>query len=216
MSRDYYSILGVPRDASEAAIRERFRQLARERHPDRFRGTDKEAAEAEFQAVTEAFNVLMDPARRREHDGELAAPKSGASTGIDQEQLAKVYLQRGVRAYKAKSYRDAADNFDRATRATADNPQAWYLLALACSHEPRFQTKAREAIARACELASMNETYLRAAGRIYANAGDMDQAERYYNEALKWSANDPAIQAELEELKSSRSKGRFNLFGGKS
>jgi len=215
MSRDYYAILGVPRDVSEASIRERFRQLARERHPDRFRGEEKERAEEEFQAVTEAFNVLMNAERRRDHDAELAAPKSTDTTGIDKEQLARVYLQRGVRAYKAKSYRDAADNFDRATRATADNPRAWYLLALACSREPRFQTKAREAIARACELASMNETYLRAAGRIYANAGDMERAERYYNEALKWSANDPAIQRELEELKSSR-KGRFNLFGGKS
>jgi curved DNA-binding protein CbpA len=215
MSRNYYAILGVPRDASESAIRDRFRHLARERHPDRFQGAEKARAEEEFQAVTEAFNVLMDAERRRDHDAELAAPKSTDTTGIDQVQLAKVYLQRGVRAYKAKSYRDAADNFDRATRATDGNAQAWYLLALACSHEPRFAAKAREAIARACELASMNETYLRAAGRIFANAGDVERAEEYYNEALKWSANDPAIQRELEELKSSR-KGRFNLFGGKS
>jgi curved DNA-binding protein CbpA len=212
MSRDYYAVLGVPRDASEATIRDRFRQLARERHPDRFRGAEKERAEHDFQATTEAFNVLMNPVRRRQHDAELAAPKAGASTGIDQEQLSKVYLQRGVKAYKEKSYREAADSFERATRATPGHAPAWYSLALACSRDERYLPKAREAISRACELDAMNETYLRAAGRIFGHSGDLARAERYYNEALKWSANDPEIQRELDELKGSR-KGRFSLFG---
>lgn len=215
MSRDYYAILGVSRDAGEAAIRERFRQLAREGHPDRFQGEQKARAEEAFQAVTEAFNVLLDPVRRREHDAELASQKSSGKQGggIDQEQLAKVYMQRGVRAYKEKSYREAADNFDRATRAAPENAQAWYSLALACSREERFQARAREAIAEACKLQPMNEAYLRAAGRIFAKAGDVEAAEKYYEEALKWSAGDAAIRQELEELRSSRKQGRFSLFG---
>lgn len=213
MSNDYYSILGVPRDASLAVIRDRFRQLARERHPDRFQGEEKVRAEEEFQAITEAFNVLMDPERRRQFDDELAAPKGAtAQEGIDREQLAKVYVQRGVKAYKAKNYREAADNFERATDSAPEWGKAWYSLALACSREKRYKTKARGAIARACELAPMNETYLRAAGRIYAAAGDMERAEDYYEEALKWSADDPEIRRELEELKSSQ-RGRFSLFG---
>lgn len=215
MSPDYYSILGVSRDAGPAAIRDRFRQLARERHPDRFRGEEKARAEEEFQAVTEAFNVLMDPERRREHDAELAAPREAKSTGIDQQQLAKVHLQRGVRAYKGKDFRTAMENFDHATRATPDNAQAWYSLALACSHDERYHGKAREAIRTACELKPMNETYLRAAGRIHARAGDVERAESYYREALKWSADDPEIRRELEELTSSKKSG-FSLFGGRS
>ena len=213
MNRDYYAILGVPRDAGEAAIRERFRQLARERHPDRFRGEEKARAEEEFQAVTEAYNVLVDPERRRQHDGELSTPRTARQTGIDQDQLLKVYLQRGIRAYKEKRYREAADNFDRATRAAPDHAQAWYSLALACSREERFVDRAGTAIARACELAPMNETYLRAAGRIFARRGELDRAEGYYNEALIWSADDPAILQELEELRASRKGRGFSLFG---
>lgn len=213
MSNDYYSILGVSRDASLAVIRDRFRQLARERHPDRFQGEEKVRAEEDFQAITEAFNVLMDPERRRQFDEEQAAPKGASGQeGIDQDQLAKVYVQRGVQAYKAKKYREAADNFDRATRSAPEWGKAWYSLALACSREERYKAKAREAIARACELAPMNETYLRAAGRIFAAAGDLRRAEEYYGEALKWSADDPEIQKELDELRSAQ-KGRFSLFG---
>ena len=156
---------------------------------------------------------MTDPERRRQHDAELASPRPPRKTGVDEEQLLKVYLQRGVRAYKEKRYAEAADNFDRATRAAPDHAQAWYSLALSCSREPRFAGRARDAIARACELAPMNEGYLRAAGRIFARAGDLDRAEAYYNQALEWSANDPAIRRELDELRSARKGRGFSLFG---
>ncbi len=220
MSRDYYSILGVSRDAGAAVIRERFRQIARERHPDRFRGEEKVKAEEDFQAVTEAFNVLNDPERRRQYDAELASPggksQSGQS-GYDPQELAKVHMQRGVRAYKEKNYLRAADEFDAATRAAPEMAKAWYSLALACSREPRFASRAGKAIAKACELKPMNETYLRAAGRLFARAGDMGKAEHYYTEALKWSADDPAIRKEWEELAGAKKSGKgFSLFGKSS
>ena len=63
MSRevDYYVLLGVARDASEAEIRERFRTLAREAHPDRAPAARKAEAESKFQDLTEAVNVLTSP-----------------------------------------------------------------------------------------------------------------------------------------------------------
>ena len=66
MSRDadYYGLLGVAKDASAVEIRERFRALARERHPDRAPAGKKAEAEAEFQMLTEAVNVLTNPERR--------------------------------------------------------------------------------------------------------------------------------------------------------
>src|SRR6202035_951938 len=108
MAKDFYAILGVPRTASEDQLRQRFRELARERHPDRFRGEEKARAEKDFQDITQAFNVLSDPERRRSHDRELARPQEIS----DPRQLVRVYLQRGIRAYKEKNYFEAADNFD--------------------------------------------------------------------------------------------------------
>jgi hypothetical protein len=54
MKVNYYEILGVERSASEQEIRDRFRKLARENHPDRYRGPDKADAERKFQTITEA------------------------------------------------------------------------------------------------------------------------------------------------------------------
>ena len=65
-TRDYYEILGVPRDASEPEIKKAYRQLARTHHPDVNQG-DK-SSEEEFKAINEAYSVLSDPERRAHYD----------------------------------------------------------------------------------------------------------------------------------------------------
>ena len=65
-SKDYYSILGVNRDASEKDIRQAYRRLARQHHPDVNPG-DK-TAEAKFKAVNEAYEVLSDKEKRKKYD----------------------------------------------------------------------------------------------------------------------------------------------------
>jgi molecular chaperone DnaJ len=66
MPRDYYEVLGVPRDAGEAEIKKAFRQLARELHPD-VNDHDPEAEE-KFKAAAEAYEVLSDAERRQTYD----------------------------------------------------------------------------------------------------------------------------------------------------
>lgn len=66
MPRDYYEVLGVPRNASEADIKKAYRKLARQYHPDRNPG-DKQA-EARFKEVQEAYDVLNDKAKREQYN----------------------------------------------------------------------------------------------------------------------------------------------------
>jgi len=74
---DFYEVLGVSRDADEAALKKAYRRLAMEYHPDRNNGD--RAAEARFKEVTEAYEVLRDPQKRAVYDryGE-AGLKGGA------------------------------------------------------------------------------------------------------------------------------------------
>lgn len=62
----YYSLLKVDRQASLSAIKQAYRQLARQLHPDL--NPNDEAAAEQFKALNEAYEVLSDPAKRRQYD----------------------------------------------------------------------------------------------------------------------------------------------------
>ena len=92
MKVNYYEVLGVERSASEQEIRDRFRRLAREQHPDRYKGPDKAEAERRFQLLTEAVNILTNSAKRKQHDAELSSGINKSSA--DFAQVAKAYLAK--------------------------------------------------------------------------------------------------------------------------
>ena len=75
--KDYYKVLGVPKDASQDDIKKAFRKLARENHPDANPGN---AAKAErFKEVSEANDVLSDPKKRKEYDQQRSLLGGGFS-----------------------------------------------------------------------------------------------------------------------------------------
>lgn len=212
MATNYYTVLGVAQNATTDQVRSRFLELAKQLHPDRFPGEAKAKAEEDFQQITEAFNVLSNPLRRREHDQDLAAPMVEQS-GPDPDQLLKVYMQRGVKAYREKNFPSAADNFHRAAKTDPTNAKTWYHLGLACSHEVRWRQQALAAFDRACDLEPMNFRYTQAAGEFFEKAGKTEEAERYYSLALKWGGSDESIRAALERLRKTSKKGRSGFFG---
>jgi molecular chaperone DnaJ len=66
IDKDFYKILGVPKDASDADIKKAYRKLARRYHPDQ--NQNDPAAEKTFKDVSEAYSVLSDPEERQQYD----------------------------------------------------------------------------------------------------------------------------------------------------
>jgi DnaJ-class molecular chaperone len=132
MPRDYYEVLGVARDASEADIKKAYRKLARQYHPDRNPG-DKQA-EARFKEVQEAYDVLGDKNKRTQYDrfghvgpggaagaGPFRAEGGGGQgfefQGINPEDLASIFGAFGGGGA------DLGDMFGRRGRGRARAPR---------------------------------------------------------------------------------------------
>ena len=77
--RDYYEVLGVDKNADDAAIKKAYRVLAKKYHPDMNPG-DKEA-EQKFKEASEAYAVLSDPEKRRQYDQYGHAAFDGGAGG---------------------------------------------------------------------------------------------------------------------------------------
>ena len=112
MAKDYYQILGVPRNATEKDIKSAYRRLARQFHPDVNPGKD---ATEKFKSINEAYEVLSDADTRKKYDafGEnwkhadqfTQAPRQGSGFGYDSR-------GRGGPGRVHVQYGNAGDDFD--------------------------------------------------------------------------------------------------------
>ena len=83
MERDYYEVLGVPRDASDHDIKKAYRRLAMKYHPDR--NTDNPAAEAKFKEAKQAYDILSDSQKRNAYNqfGHAGVGDNSGGAGFD-------------------------------------------------------------------------------------------------------------------------------------
>lgn len=84
VDKDFYQVLGVDKDADQAAIKKAYRKLAREHHPDSHAssGPGDKGSEDRFKQVAEAYDVLGDAEKRKEYDEMRAAFAGGYPGGF--------------------------------------------------------------------------------------------------------------------------------------
>src|SRR3989338_185547 len=80
-TKDYYEILGVSKNATDDQIKQAYRRLAREHHPDVVKDGDKSSAEARFKEINEAYQVLSDSQKRKMYDQFGQAGFGGGQNG---------------------------------------------------------------------------------------------------------------------------------------
>ncbi len=205
MSRDidFYALLGVSRDATKADIRDRFRALAREAHPDHAPAERRSAAEAKFQELAEAVNVLTHPERRKAYDFERSLASAAAGAG-DSDSVAQNYLSQGMIAYREKQFVEAAGNFALAAQRNPKNARAQHYLGLASARSGDMHV-AVHALEAAMALEPQNVLLLKDAGTIFRQAGLLVKAEKVLQEAIRWDPSAADVRRALEDIRAQRS-----------
>ena len=86
VAANHYKTLGVPRDATAEAIKASYKGIALKSHPDKVpksaSAATRQASQRRFEEANAAFEVLSDPAQRRQYDFELEHPMSRGEDGV--------------------------------------------------------------------------------------------------------------------------------------
>ena len=186
--RNHYEVLGVPRNASPAQIKRKYREMVRKFHPDVAK--DKTTAHRLFLQINESYEVLSDAGRRKAYDDTLdleaqiasrrrSSTPAGQSTGQRPASAASRQARRPERpsGTVAQLLRDAQFAFIQRRLNTARE-----LCKEALNIEPRN--------ARACGML----------GDIYRAQGKREQAIKYYNLAIQFNPADRESEKKLVSL----------------
>lgn len=108
--KDYYEILGVPRNATQEEIKKAYRKLALEWHPDRNKSPE---AEERFKEINKAYEVLSDPEKRKIYDMYGPSAFEGGGIGARAQAGGRTYTyKKGPFTYTYTTFGDIPFDFD--------------------------------------------------------------------------------------------------------
>ncbi|MDH4100347.1 MAG: DnaJ domain-containing protein [Nitrospirota bacterium] len=216
--KNHYEVLGVAATATPKAIRSAYVALSKKYHPDVHCVPElediKKVMEEVFSRITQAYDMLMDPEKRRDYDMFLAASappirvaaikrKAGQPDNKDMEN-AKQQFGRGMAEYKKGDYWGAVDSFLWATRLNPTSGLYALYVGRCLQHMPRRLEEAEEYFLKAIELESFNLEYYLDLGRYYLQVGQKEKADNAFREVIKL---DPHNEAALTALGAQAGKG---------
>ena len=170
--RTYYEILGLPKDATLGQIKRRYRQLAHKYHPDV--ATDKEQATRLFIQVTEAYDALSDPARRRAYDANIRIEAEHAAARVSTQ-----------------------------SRVTKDSPVRFLDVELSAAQFAYINRRFSQAIVHLKNALTADPRCARAhamLGDAYRAVGKRNLAVKYYTYALQYNPDDRESNKKLMDL----------------
>lgn len=198
---DYYQVLGVTRQATEAEIKKSYFQLARKFHPDLYgRGVTPEIKaqiEELFDYITKSYRVLTNK------DEKPAAAKSVSverPEDKDRSKNAEIRFRQGKTLMSQARYEEAVMFLEQAVRFNDSKGDYYLLLAMAESKVNALGKKAERDFLRAIELEPWNAEGHIGLGLLYKREGLLKRAAKEFERALEIEDGHKVARHELREL----------------
>jgi curved DNA-binding protein CbpA len=186
---DYYELLGVAPSASAAEVRKAYARLAREKHPDRFTDpAEKRQAEVAFQEITAAFNALMNPRTREEHD-----QKRGRPTPSTPEEVAADAFERSQPALEAGQLDEAITLLRTSVHHAPEKAVYHAALGRALGRVPAHAREAVQELEKATQLDPRSASAFAELAVVLARQGLRLRALKAVDAALRLAPRDARI-----------------------
>jgi len=200
--KDYYSTLGVGRNATRKEIRDAYLELARECHPDHMAKEGKWILVNErFAEITEAYEVLANDKRRVVYDRQLKRGVKGPQT---YRTAAKVQAERafrnGLDSLNGRNYTSAQAFFKAAARLDGNVAKYKSYQGMAQAHTGYRMKEALELCISAINGEMYNSDLYVNLAIVYKLAGQVEDCKKKLKEALKWNSKDRRAAELLAEV----------------
>lgn len=204
-----YDVLGVSQDATDQQIRSAFRGLTLQYHPDRFSGEERRRAEARFQEITEAFNVLRKPESRDRYDREIS--KGGRTEAMDPKEIARKLAAKGAQDYRSGNVAEAVQNLELAINHDETCSRAHHFLGIIQARASGRERDALRHLERAVQLEPTNAAIMGEAASVALTCGMRARAERLASDALGFDPTNARATEVMNILAAPESKDREGL-----
>jgi curved DNA-binding protein CbpA len=199
---DYYTSLGLDRNATQAEIRKAYYSKAKEFHPDKHINLASESMKEKlsliFSCITNAYKVLSDPKEKEKYDKSLKLLKP--ETKKNNADTAKQRFTEGKKAFRKGSYSEAFNLFSQAVYFDSAIADYHFYLGLAYTHQNRLHDAGKE-INKAISLNPNNAGYVAEVGHVYLALGFILRAKSAFDKALKLDASSARAVEGLEKIK---------------
>ncbi len=200
---DYYLILGVPKMATQAQIKEAYLRLARANHPDRFQDPEKRNQAAEtIQTINESYNHLRDQRLRREYDESLSR------MALPPHEQAERYYKNGMMREELTKYTEALKFFYEAMQLEPENALYVGAAARVLSRDKAQMRQAVELYNKAIALDPKGRELYLGLGALLERAGLPTRARRIFETGLQHHPNDAELKQQLSEATAAADRAR--------
>jgi len=207
-SMDYYSILGIDRDATSDMIRKAYYKNAKEFHPDRHVHVTSTAIKDKLKLIfsynSSAYKILSDTKEREKYDKslKLISPDPLKQNNLE---IAKKRFIEGKKAFTEGSYPEACNLFTQAVYFDATVADYHFYLGLTYKHQGRLRDAEKE-ISMAIHIKPREASYLTEAGYVYLHLGLILRAKSTFEKAIKLDAFSKRVSQGLEKIKEMQEK----------
>jgi DnaJ-class molecular chaperone len=213
--KDYYNVLGLSLHATDTEIRNAYRRLAKEYHPDKSFSTDRPIlSNQQFDEINEAYHILSDKKRREDYDHVRSdMTKTLADTKDTDSVQAENSFRNGLKALNEGNPKQAVSFLEWAVKYNPNKPIYHSKLGLAIAMAGEDIEKARASCEQAIEMEIFNAAHYVDLAEVYYQAGLTEKAREKLKEALKWNPTSKLAAERLREIEPRGILGR--LFGKK-